>query len=274
MTAMLWFRIDRAIVDSHKLVELEERIGPAALAHVVKLLCGVAAHRASGDLTGLSDAVLERWAHWTGERGALVQALRETRWLDAEGVHGWRERQAAIAAKFERDRIRPDARKRRTDEPGADSADSARIPRGIRTESARDKTIQNKTEQKDTQSARARPPSGHTEPVPRQADAPQTLDEYLKSPSVQRTRRSFPHLDGKNGRPHFDDVVRAIGWINIVRWQWPTTSLSKLATYVAKQGAAHRFAWEREQGRGQPERDIDEDELLKGMRPPAKEDMW
>lgn len=112
MTAMPWFKLYRDIASSPKLFELEARVGEAALAHLVKFWCNVAAHRSSGEIDGLSDHALERWADWRGDRGAFIAALRETGFLEGTTVRGWAERQDSLVSKFEADAARPNAEAR------------------------------------------------------------------------------------------------------------------------------------------------------------------
>lgn len=101
------FRFYASFRDNPKRVELECALGAKGLVALVDLWCWVRVTRPTGDLTGLSDAAIERGAGWRGARGALVKALRAG-WLDGEPgaftVHGWGDRQGWAKASPARSR--------------------------------------------------------------------------------------------------------------------------------------------------------------------------
>lgn len=227
MTGMPWFRLDRDVATNPKLFELEGLVGDAALAYLIRFWCAVAAHRSDGDVSGVSDAVLERWAGWLGARGELVAALRTCGFLEGSTVKGWAERQGAIAAKFARDNARPNAAAR----------DPARGP-------ALDSTGQNRTGQNEEEeeeraqglrtgpvrlprTPRARTIVGLSE----EATRPKTVEELAELYRVE-LRQRFPNLARKasvmrdallalwvnyseNYRDHGREIARAklFGWL-------------------------------------------------------------
>jgi hypothetical protein len=182
-SGMPWFKLYRDVGSSPKLFELEDRVGPAALAHLVKWWCGVAAHRPDGVLTGIADTVLERWADWRGARGELASALRETGWIEGDQVHGWGERQGGVLAKVERDREHAAARRAESRDGRTTVARRSRE----RGEERRGEKIQ---KERECNSARRRHPSPrpspHTHPGLKEFHLP------IRHGSIGQTRRPGP----------------------------------------------------------------------------------
>ena len=74
-----WIRIAVGIGDDPDIYLLAERLNVSpheAIGLVVLLLVRFPEHAETGDLSNIPDALLERWAGWTGERGAFAQAVR------------------------------------------------------------------------------------------------------------------------------------------------------------------------------------------------------
>lgn len=123
-----WFKFFRIDTTSPMLFALEEKVGEAALAHLAKLCAALPDECLDGDLSGVTDHAIERWAQWRGAAGELVRALRATGWITPDGqLWKWQERQASTVAKFVRDAARPSGRSR-------PARDNARTPRGTSSE--------------------------------------------------------------------------------------------------------------------------------------------
>jgi hypothetical protein len=75
----LWLRVDAHKIDSREVCEIADALGidvVQALGHVVALGGAVAEHTDDGNIAIVADTTLERWARWSGKRGAFAPALR------------------------------------------------------------------------------------------------------------------------------------------------------------------------------------------------------
>lgn len=139
---MTWIRWDTVTPRSEVIGFLAERLGVKpvqALGHYNAMACGFGDHRADGRLDKVSDPMLETWAMWAGKPGRFAKAMRD--WcamaVEVDGdpgeLRGW-WRQTALLTKQERDRQKPDGRKKsRANPPG----DSGGIPRKSRDDPSR-----------------------------------------------------------------------------------------------------------------------------------------
>ena len=100
--AVLDIRIDVAISDSPKLWHMEQRVGPGALAYLVKLWAWGRVSSLEGVLGKLHPPMVERKLGWDGEPGALWDALTTpaegfAAWIELKGgswsIHDWAEHQ-------------------------------------------------------------------------------------------------------------------------------------------------------------------------------------
>ena len=116
----LWIRVDAATPRDPQIATLAEQLRvelPTALGHVLMLWGVMAEHAASGDLSAVGDATLERWAGWTKRRGKFAPAFRALFVGDDGMLKGWVERQGALLTRMERDRQRWHAKKAEPAEP-------------------------------------------------------------------------------------------------------------------------------------------------------------
>ncbi|HEY7305770.1 MAG TPA: hypothetical protein VH601_16715 [Bryobacteraceae bacterium] len=79
----------RAVPDHPKFYRLKRLLGSKVLAlgslEAIWHFCGRFTPR--GNIGKYSDEEIEDWVEWTGERGALIQVLVESRWLDIDPIH-------------------------------------------------------------------------------------------------------------------------------------------------------------------------------------------
>lgn len=151
----LWIRVDAAMPRDPDIAALADELNvglPTLIGHVVTLWGVMAEHTVDGDLSGVNDATLERWAGWTRPRGAFAKAFR-ARFVGADGIlRGWPDRQGALLKRQERDRARWHTRKPAETPPPLRTG-SDETPRSLRVDSA--STERNGTERR----RKKKPPS-------------------------------------------------------------------------------------------------------------------
>ncbi len=120
--APTWLRLDADLPGHPKVRKLARALGiePAtATGLIVTLWCWALRYAGDGDLSAFAADDLEDGAGWRGEPGAFARALGEAGFVDVgdQGaeLHGWQERQAAVAKAraATRERVR-----RHRDKPG------------------------------------------------------------------------------------------------------------------------------------------------------------
>ena len=104
---MNWIRIAVGIMNDPSIHAVADASGvsvPTTTGHVVGLLTYLPEHARNGDVSGVSDATLERWAMWAGKRGRFAAAFR--RYLcDAQGVvRSWEKHNGAMLREYDRQR--------------------------------------------------------------------------------------------------------------------------------------------------------------------------
>lgn len=105
-----WIRVHARLRDKPVVIRLAAALKidqHKAMGHLVDFWGGVSLHAKEGLVGDEEDAVLERWAGWTGKRGAFAAWIRENH-LDEEGrVNAWMEYAGALEVRRakERDRI-------------------------------------------------------------------------------------------------------------------------------------------------------------------------
>lgn len=89
------------------------RIDPAQVAgHLLCVWSVLPAHARDGQLADVADSLLERWARWTGKRGAFAVAFR-AHILDADGLWVlWEDLNGAVLREKDGDRQRAAERRR------------------------------------------------------------------------------------------------------------------------------------------------------------------
>lgn len=138
----LWIRVEAHEVDSVRVAQLSEHLGVepyAALGLLVALGGQVAEQTPDGHIANVPNATLERWARWSGKRGAFATAVREIL-QDGEGyLEDWRESMGKLVERREKDRLRktpgkgaelPASGDGNSTESGADSSATGRYGTG------------------------------------------------------------------------------------------------------------------------------------------------
>ena len=90
-----WIKSHTVLLRHRKVVGLarELRIPPVyAMGHLHALWHTVMEQQEDGDLSAWSDTMIAEAAAWDGEPKLFTAALRQQRWLDADGrIHDWSE---------------------------------------------------------------------------------------------------------------------------------------------------------------------------------------
>ena len=99
-------RVDVNFFQHPKTIRLERQCGLAGVKSLLLLWCWAAQNRPEGTLANISAEDVEIIAGWDGEKGALLAALTDLRWLDEEGgtysLHDWNDWNAWVAASVTR----------------------------------------------------------------------------------------------------------------------------------------------------------------------------
>lgn len=116
---MNWIRVAVGIADDPDIHRLADALG-VNVAEAVGLVVGVLTrfpqHAPDGNIADIPASLVERWAGWTGERGAFATALRE-RFCNAEGVwESWEKHNGAAMRDAEAARKRAQEYRRRNAE--------------------------------------------------------------------------------------------------------------------------------------------------------------
>lgn len=105
---MTWIRVETNIAENEKVHAFADGCGISAeeaVGFLVRVWGRVAEHRPTGDLTGVSDMVLEHWAVWRGKRGLFATQFRKW-FVSNEILVGWKERQGKLVERAEKERLR------------------------------------------------------------------------------------------------------------------------------------------------------------------------
>lgn len=106
---MNWIRVSVEIGDDPRVHALADAAGvpvATAVGCLVLILRKMPAHAPSGDLSGVTDGLLESWAMWPGRAGRFAPAFRAGM-LDESGVWAsWEKHNGRALKKLERDRER------------------------------------------------------------------------------------------------------------------------------------------------------------------------
>lgn len=99
-------RFYTSFVRHPKVLELKDRLGSDAIWSLISLWCWAREKHHTGELVGETDRGIELVSNWTGERGALVAALLEIRFLEGESgsrrIYNWPKRQPFAVETTER----------------------------------------------------------------------------------------------------------------------------------------------------------------------------
>lgn len=125
-----WIRVHAHLADRPVVSRMAEtlRVDPyKAMGHLVAFWGGVSAHAANGRVADVPDALLERWAGWTGKRGAFASWVRAAH-MDAEGrVNEWDDYQGRLESKREKDRHRVREHRRKVGDSTRDVTPDVRV---------------------------------------------------------------------------------------------------------------------------------------------------
>lgn len=105
-----WIRVHARLIDKPVVGRLCEALrlkAPAAVGYLVTFWGSLSAHGSTnGDLTGITDTQIERWAMWEGKRGAFAQWVRTAHVDEAGRVRDWDTYQGALEQRREKERQR------------------------------------------------------------------------------------------------------------------------------------------------------------------------
>lgn len=153
-----WIRVHAQLAERPVVTRMAEalRIDPfKAIGHLVTFWGAVSAHATRGCVTDVPDALLERWAGWTGKRGAFAAWVRDQH-VDEDGrISEWDTYQGKLETKRELERDR----QRKSRERHADNTSDIRVTSRRRTANhtrdvgtptrERDGTVRNKDQTQD-----------------------------------------------------------------------------------------------------------------------------
>lgn len=212
-----WIRIARGIGDDPKVHALAEQLDldvATVVGHLVFVFSEMAEHAKSGDLRGVPDTSLERWAGWTGKRGKFAPAFRAL--FTMEGVvSAWEKHNGAAIQKADADAERLRDRRRNAARASRDaSGDSSATRRATdaRAPMVRNETVRNE----ELKSSNGTHPNTHVHPSTHAADAPAAGDGFGAAWAIYPARSgSNPQRDAarayraRRGEGHTPEVLLA-----------------------------------------------------------------
>lgn len=176
-----WFRVDTAMVDHPRVVDLCDVLGdPLAGWYIIRLWSWTMRYAPSGALSARgrradgartsterradgAEVSVERACEWRGTPGKLWEALVEVGWVEESPdgewvVHDWEEHQGAAVAKARKDSDRK--RERREQEAAARGrrGDGAETARAVLAPGARPARVQDSTGRDETKREKKGPP--------------------------------------------------------------------------------------------------------------------
>ena len=126
-------RLDVGFHDHPKTIKLQRLLGWEAVICLQRLWLYAAQTRPSGDLTGLDSDDIEIAARWSGEPGALMDALTRFRWIDVDqttgeiALHDWADHQPFVSSFQERSEKATKAIRARWEKRGVRTSNRKRI---------------------------------------------------------------------------------------------------------------------------------------------------
>jgi hypothetical protein len=151
---MKWIRVASRIsqdVKIWRLAELAECDAYKAVGHLVDLWGAMTEQAKDGDISRVSDAMLERWAGWDGRRGAFAAGVREILCDETGVVAAWEKYQGAAIREHEADRRRKSTKRPDgippeppPETPAENGRNSGKVP-PLRYETIRDDTTSTTT---------------------------------------------------------------------------------------------------------------------------------
>jgi hypothetical protein len=149
-----WIRVHAGLIDKPVIDRLSTALDVSeheAIGLLVTFWGAVSKNVVGGQLAGVSDRHIERWARWTGARGAFA-AWIQAHHLDADGrVNEWEEYAGALEDRREYDRERK-RRDRERKSHGMSTGSPTEVHRTVRVTSA--PTIRDDTKQQPSSTAR------------------------------------------------------------------------------------------------------------------------
>lgn len=136
---MSWVRVASTITHDSKVDALSDRCA-VRVAEAVGLIVGVLTHLPAeardGDISAVSDRLIERWGGWEGERGVFASAFRALMCDEKGVVRAWEKHNGAALRRMENDLER-----KRSAKAQRDSAEFPQtVPQNFRRSSAVDET--------------------------------------------------------------------------------------------------------------------------------------
>jgi hypothetical protein len=93
-------RLDLSMPEHIKTARLEDRLGDAGFAALIRLWCYTGKHHRSGVLADMTPTEIERVSRWKGKAGAFHAALIDFRFMDDPvTIHDWAEEQDHLAGR-------------------------------------------------------------------------------------------------------------------------------------------------------------------------------
>lgn len=143
---MNWIRIATGIKNDPRLARMADALGvdvSTVVGLVVSTLCELPEHARDGDVSGIPNLALERWAGWSGERETYAFVFRSQMCDDAGVVCGWEKHNGAAMRQADATKLRAkkwrDQRHETEDEPDANAkrTRSVRKTNALRTKNER-----------------------------------------------------------------------------------------------------------------------------------------
>lgn len=190
MAGLPWFKQQVDLRRDPRSLILGDILGdPRAWTYVVEMRMHLAEHAPTGCVSGAHAAIaFERGAGWTGERGALLSALREAGFVraaparDGGGMEiedlDWVREQGAHVTKFQRDAKKPDGRAHKVVNPSRDIEGSRAAPAALPSGESRELRVE-------ISSSASQEP----EPVP---EPPKAFALEEQKPPSKRGRKARP----------------------------------------------------------------------------------
>lgn len=253
IVSLPWIKLAVDMPDHPKCDELAAELGdPDAWRLPVALWCFAAKYRPSGDLEGLTAAVIAKRARYAGDPERFIIAMRSVGFLDGFVLHDFAETNGAHAAKLERDRER--SRDRRATVAGPSREEKATSQnRSVGEERRGEEKREEEITRASYRSAPLPPPEyaglppgrARTRPEPHGPygeEMPETLDGVLAHETNGQTLHARlaaknPVLGWEGCRSEAQKALAHRDALDGQRrrlWSWPTACLGKIEDWCAR----------------------------------------
>lgn len=172
MAGLPWIKVYTDLPRDPRSLHLADLLSDArAWTYVLEMRLYFAEHAPTGTVSGPGAvATVERSAGWTGERGALIEALRDAGFVragparDGEGTEvfsisdlDWQKQQGAHVAKVHRDAMKPRGKSHNVVSPSRDIGGTGEGPAPIPRGESRDKRVESREERSPASQVKATP---------------------------------------------------------------------------------------------------------------------